>query len=188
LTPDAPEADRRADGEADRAHRTLWTAVLVFRWAALAWMSVMALTAARPFVRSELAWLSLGAALAWTAWLTVGRDRVRRPALWFDLALAVGLVLVSGLVVPEDQVGERQLFATAYPAAAALAWGVTRGPWGGLAAGAILGAAYALTRPLNGTPFTRNHEDGTDLYVVTVEGGRPRKLTAGDDPTWQPTG
>jgi hypothetical protein len=153
LTKGGPPADRRADSEADRAHRTLWTAVLVFRWGALAWMSVMALTAAQPLVRSELAWLSLGAALAWTAWLTVGGGRVRGPALWFDLALAVGLVLVSGLVAPDGQVGERQMFATAYPAAAALAWGVARGPWGGLAAGAILGAAYAATRPLNGTPF-----------------------------------
>jgi Tol biopolymer transport system component len=36
--------------------------------------------------------------------------------------------------------------------------------------------------------FTRNHEDGTDLYVVSVDGGRSRKLTAGADPTWQPTG
>jgi signal transduction histidine kinase len=168
--------DRRADGEADRAHRTLWTAVLVFRWGALAWMSVMALTAARPFVRSELAWLSLGAALAWTAWLTVSRGRVSGPALWFDLALAVGLLLVSGLVAPEDQVGERQLFATAYPAAAALAWGVTRGPWGGLAAGAILGAAYALTRPLNGTPF---QELTGDQVQAIANGGVIFLLTGG---------
>jgi Tol biopolymer transport system component len=35
--------------------------------------------------------------------------------------------------------------------------------------------------------FTRSHEDGTDLYVVSVEGGRPRKLTAGADPSWKPT-
>jgi TolB protein len=50
----------------------------------------------------------------------------------------------------------------------------------------------------NGTPgwspdsnrlaFSRSHEDGTDLYVVSAEGGRPRKLTAGAEPSWQPTG
>jgi Tol biopolymer transport system component len=40
----------------------------------------------------------------------------------------------------------------------------------------------------NRLAFSRSHEDGTDLYVVSAEGGRPRKLTAGADPAWQPTG
>lgn len=139
--------------EEERTRRTLWTAILVYRWGALLWMSAMALLASPPLIRGEIAWVSLGAALAWTAWLTVGRGRAVGRALWFDLALAVALLLVSAVVVPEGEVGDRQLFATAYPAAAALAWGVARGPWGGLAAGAVLGAAYALTRPLNGAAF-----------------------------------
>jgi signal transduction histidine kinase len=125
----------------------------VFRWAALIWMGVMALTAGRPFARPEVAWLSLGAALAWTAWLTVARGHASGPALWFDLAMSASLILISALVVPAGEIESRQLFATAYPAAAVLAWGVARGPWGGLAAGALLGLAYAFTRPLNGSPF-----------------------------------
>jgi signal transduction histidine kinase len=161
--------------EADRARRTLWAAVLVFRWAALAWMSVMALTAGRPFVRPELAWLSVGVALGWTAWLTVGRGEVGGPALWFDLGLSVALMLVSAVVVPQGQVEDRQLFATAYPVSAALAWGVARGPWGGLAAGLVLGAAYALTRPFNGLPFA----DLTGDQVQSIANGAVNFLLAG---------
>jgi signal transduction histidine kinase len=161
--------------EADRARRTLWATVLVFRWAALVWMSVMALTAGRPFVRSELAWLSVGVALGWTAWLTVSRGELRTPALWFDLGLSVALLLVSAVVVPEGRVEERQLFATAYPVSAALAWGVARGPWGGLAAGVVLGAAYALTRPLNGIPFA----DLTGEQVQSIANGAVNFLLAG---------
>jgi signal transduction histidine kinase len=161
--------------EADRARRTLWATVLVFRWAALAWLSVMALTAGRPFVRPELAWLSVGVALGWTAWLTVSRGEVRGPALWFDLGLSMALMLVSAVVVPEGQVEERQLFATAYPVSAALAWGVARGPWGGLAAGLVLGAAYAMTRPLNGLSLAELTGD----QVQSIANGAVNFLLAG---------
>lgn len=167
--------DRDPPREADRARRTLWATVLVFRWAALAWMAVMAVTAGRPFVRSELVWLSLGLALGWTAWLTVGRGEVRGPALWFDLVLSVALTLVSAVVVPEGQIEDRQLFATAYPVSAALAWGVARGPWGGLAAGLALGTAYALTRPLNGLGL----EALTGDQVQSIANGAVNYLLAG---------
>ena len=166
--------DRDPPREADRARRTLWATVLVFRWAALAWMAVMAVTAGRPFVRSELVWLSLGLALGWTAWLSVARGEVRGPALWFDLVLSVALTLVSAVVVPEGQIENRQLFATAYPVSAALAWGVARGPWGGLAAGVALGTAYALTRPLNGLGLEANGDQ-----IQSIANGAVNYLLAG---------
>jgi signal transduction histidine kinase len=159
--------------EAERARRTLWATVLVFRWTALAWMSVMALTSGQPLVRPELAWTAVGAALAWTAWLTVGQGQERTPVLWFDLALCAGLLLISALVVPHGHVEERQLFATAYPVSAALSWGVARGPWGGLAAGLVLGAAYAMTRPLNGVPLE------TGEQVQSIANGAVNFLLAG---------
>ncbi|HEX2030191.1 MAG TPA: ATP-binding protein [Actinomycetota bacterium] len=139
--------------EPDRAKRTLWAGILVYRWAALAWMAVLTLAIGEPYRRPELAWASVGAAAAWSAWLTVSRSQEQRGARWFDLALASGLILVSGLVVAPGNVGERPFFAAAYPITAALSWGAARGPVGGLSAGLALAAAYVLARPVNDIPL-----------------------------------
>jgi hypothetical protein len=140
--------------EAERARETLRFGILAFRWGALAWMTSLAVTTRDPFLRPVLAWASLGAAIAWTAWLTVRvRDETRgRHA--FDLVLAASLIVVSDLVVGDRQVlGGRPFFATAYPVAAALSWGAAFGLGGGLFAGAVLGGALAVSRTLNGVPF-----------------------------------
>lgn len=141
-------------GAAERGRRVLSAGILVFRWAALAWMTVLALTS-DPFRRPELAWAMIGAAGGWTAWLTVPRrERAREAMMWFDLALAAAMAIASGAVVARGEVvAGRPFFATAYPAAAALAWGAARGVGGGLLAGAVLGAALALSRPVNGVAF-----------------------------------
>ncbi|MDQ3940787.1 MAG: ATP-binding protein, partial [Actinomycetota bacterium] len=71
--------------------------------------------------------------------------------MWFDLAVCVWLVLVSGIVVEDGAVvSGRPFFATGYPLSAALFWGGSRGPLAGVFAGAILGTAHVLSRPLNG--------------------------------------
>jgi len=117
----------------------------------LTWMTALAVASADELTIPGLAWASIGAAAAWTAWLTATRHRWTPTALWFDLALCLWLVLVSGIVVPDGQVVEgRPFFATGYPLSAPLFWGASRGVAGGLTAGLILGIAHVSTRPLNG--------------------------------------
>ena len=59
--------------------------------------------------------------------------------------------MVSALVVDPGAVASgRPFFATGYPLSAPLLWGAARGPLAGLVAGAALGAAIVLSRPLNG--------------------------------------
>jgi signal transduction histidine kinase len=140
------------ESEPERAKRHLWAGIVVFRWAALAWMTVLAVAGDEPLLRPELAWSAIGAAAAWSAWLTLGGRQETAPARWFDLGLAAALVLASGLVVDRGEVaaGARPFFAAAYPVSAALAWGAAGGPVAGLGAGAVLAVAYILSRPVNG--------------------------------------
>jgi signal transduction histidine kinase len=141
------------ESEPERAKRHLWAGILVFRWAALGWMTVLALVGDQPLHRPEVAWASLGAVAGWSAWLTVGGGRQETaPARWFDLALAAALVLASGIIVGPGEIESdvRPFFAAAYPVSAALIWGAAGGPVSGLGAGAVLGLSYALSRPVNG--------------------------------------
>ncbi|MFP5353385.1 MAG: sensor histidine kinase [Actinomycetota bacterium] len=141
---------RGAQEDPQRYRRTLAGGILVFRWVWLVWMVALAISASDDFRLPGLAWASIGAAAAWTAWLTATRHRWTTPALWFDLVLCVWLVLGSGLVV-EDRgvISGRPFFATGYPLSAPLFWGASRGVRGGLFAGAILGIAHVASRPLN---------------------------------------
>jgi len=122
----------------------------LFRWIAFIWMLVLAAYNTDRFRHDALAWASLGAAGAWTMWLAVSGRRWSWRVLGFDLVLCCWLIVVSGLVVPEGAVGTRAFFATAYPASAALLWGVARGPVAGIAAGAALSVALLGSRIANG--------------------------------------
>jgi signal transduction histidine kinase len=137
----------------ERSRRSLARGALLFRWIALAWMTILAATGTDTFRNAPLAWASIGAAGAWTAWLTVGGRRWSWRVLLFDLVLCCWLVVASGLVVPEGFVTSRAFFATAYPASAALLWAVARGPAAGLGAGAALSAAIVASRLVNGIGF-----------------------------------
>lgn len=140
--------------EAEHARGILGYGVLVFRWAALAWMVALALTGGG-FERIALAWGAIGVAGTWTAWTTVSPRDQRDTSLWAELAIAFGLNAVSGLVVADGTIaGGRPFFATAWPAAAVLAWGVARGPIAGLLSGLILGLGLLLARALNGIAVT----------------------------------
>lgn len=134
----------------ERSRRTLARGALLFRWVALAWMAILAASENDTFRNASLAWASIGAAGAWTAWLTVGGRRWSTRVLGFDLALCCWLVVASGLVVPEGSVTSRAFFATAYPASAALLWAVARGPLAGFAAGLALSGAILASRVVNG--------------------------------------
>jgi signal transduction histidine kinase len=139
--------------EAERARSILAQGVGVFRWAALVWMAALAVTSG-DFRRPELAWALIGAAAVWTAWVSVPRRERGASELWFDLAVAVALVILSGVVVGDgDVVRGRPFFATAYPGAAVLSWAIRRGPGGGLLAAVAVGAGLVASRPVNGVPL-----------------------------------
>lgn len=148
-------AEREPISAPERSRRTLAGGVLVFRWVALAWMTTIAATGSEPLRHPVIAWASVGAAGGWTVWLTFSRNKWIDAVLWADLALCLWLLLASGIVVTEgDIISQRPFFATGYPLSAALLWGVSRGPVGGIFAGAVLGLGLVLARPLNGVPLT----------------------------------
>ncbi len=136
----------------DRARRNLAAGILVFRWAFLLLMAALVVHAGRGHFRSlPVAYAIVGGAVLWTMWLTVNVGSEGPAAVWFDLAVGVALIVVSGLVVEEGGVaGPGPFFATSYPASAALLWGTEWGPGRGLVAGGILGVALVFARPLNG--------------------------------------
>ena len=159
----------------ERSRRTLARGALLFRWVALAWMAVLAVSNNDGFRNPSLAWASVGAAGAWTAWLTVGGRRWSWRVLWFDLALCGWLVVASGLVVPDGTLADRAFFATAYPASAALLWGVARGAFAGLGAGAALSLALLASRPANGIALdgftTREWQSLGGSFVLYLAAG-----------------
>lgn len=140
-----------AVSSAERSRRTLIRGVLLFRWVWLLWLVVMAATSSDELQNRLLAFAAVGGALLWTVWLSFRRRRFGDLVLGIDLAFCVFLIVVSALVVdPGAVVSGRPFFATGYPLSAPLLWGAARGPLPGLFAGAVLGAAIVLSRPLNG--------------------------------------
>jgi signal transduction histidine kinase len=123
--------------------------ILAFRWVSLGWMVVLALTAGE-LRRPALAVVTIAGVAAWTGWLTMVRPPMTWAVLGADLALAVGLNLVAGLVMPAGTVGERPYFAAGYPVAAAVTWGAARGVGGGVAAGLVLGVSLVAGQLANG--------------------------------------
>ena len=59
--------------------RGLWLGILAYRWAAYAWMVLLAIGAAEEFREPAVAWLVLGATGLWTLWLSV-TPRMGPPA------------------------------------------------------------------------------------------------------------
>ena len=131
--------------------RSLVTGALVFRWVWLLWMAGLAAVGHEELDRGWLAWGSIGAATAWTLWLTLARSSWNRGVLIFDVALCVWLIGASAFVIDTgDIVTGRPFFATGYPLSAPLLWGALRGPGIGAATAAALAVAHLMSRPLNG--------------------------------------
>lgn len=159
---------------AERYRRTLARGALVFRWVSLAWMAVLALSDMGSLERPLLAWISIGVAAAWTLWLSLSNARPTIVVLAVDLVVCTSLMLLSGLVIPQGEVvTTRPFFAAAYPVNAVLLWAIMRGSAAGVLAGAVLGVALVLTRPLNGIDFIdltrsewQNIGGATVLYLV----------------------
>jgi signal transduction histidine kinase len=158
----------------ERSRRSLARGALLFRWVSLGWMTVLAATQPEGLRRAPLAWASIGAAGAWTAWMSVAGRRWSWRILGFDLALCCWLVVASGFVVPDGSVGRRAFFATAYPGSSALLWGVAHGTVAGLTAGTALSVALLGSRFANGIALNQMSTDAWQslggsfvLYIIT---------------------
>jgi signal transduction histidine kinase len=160
--------------EAERGRAILSLGILAFRWVSLAWMAVLALTAG-PLRRPALAAAAVLLLAAWTAWLTLARPAPTWPLLVADLAVAAGLNLLAGLVMPERTVGERPFFAAGYPVAAAVSWGAARGVRAGVVAGLALGVSLAAGQLANGIDLAA--EDAATL--LDLAGGTLNFVLAG---------
>jgi signal transduction histidine kinase len=188
----APRAEAAGGrSEAERGRAILSLGILAFRWVTLAWMAVLALTAG-PLRRPALAAAALLVVAGWTVWLTLARPSDRpaegRPA-WYggrrpppgwplllaDLAVAAGLNVVAGLVMPERTIGERPFFAAGYPVAAAVSWGAAGGVWAGVVAGLALGVSLAAGQLANGIDLVA--EDAATL--LDLAGGTLNFVLAG---------
>jgi signal transduction histidine kinase len=131
--------------------RSLVTGALVFRWVWLVWMAALAAMSQAELQREWLVWASIGAATAWTLWLTLARSSWNTAVLLFDVGLCVWLICVSAFVVGEGEIiSGRPFFATGYPLSCPLLWGALRGPGAGVLTAAALAVAHLLSRPLNG--------------------------------------
>ncbi|HEV2870532.1 MAG TPA: ATP-binding protein [Actinomycetota bacterium] len=164
----------RGSSEAERGRAVLSLGILAFRWVSLGWMVILALTAGE-LRRPALAVATIAALAAWTGWLTVARPRPSWPVLACDLALAVGLNLVAGLVMPAGTVGERPFFAAGYPVAAAVTWGAARGVGGGVAAGLVLGASLVAGQLANGIDLASSEP----AVLLDLAGGTLNFVLAG---------
>jgi signal transduction histidine kinase len=141
--------------QAEPGMRGLWIGILVYRWAALAWMGSLALATLDDLRYPGLAFGALLATFLWSLWFSLTGAWERPLARWVDLAIGVALLLVSGWVMARGATaGSAPFFATSYPASAALTLGAGTGVAGGLVAGVALSIGLALSRPVNGLPLT----------------------------------
>lgn len=136
--------------EAEPGMRGLWLGVLVFRWAAFGWMTIAALVRLNEFALEGLAVAALVLTGSWNLWFSVTAGWRRRLDLLIDLAIAVALLLISGLVMPQGMVTEELFFATQYPASVALTFGAATGVVGGLLGGLALSVSLVWSRITNG--------------------------------------
>jgi signal transduction histidine kinase len=145
----ASDVAQSPHSSAERAVNSMAKAILVFRWAALLWV-VLNAWSEPDFARPWLVVASLAVIGAWTLWLTVSRVPVRGGVLAVDVALAAGMHIVSGLVVPPGQVVVRPLFALSYPFCSILSAGAAYGSAAGITVALAMSGSYFLSRPANG--------------------------------------
>lgn len=154
--------------EAEPGMRGLWFGILVYRWAALAWMTVAALTHWRPLDDKRLALVALLVTFAWNVWFSLRQGWLRQADRLIDLAIAVALLPIGGLVMADRTILDELFFATAYPAAAALTMGAGTGVVGGLLAGLALSVALVFSRVTNGLDLEAILKDWGDLVNGAV--------------------
>jgi signal transduction histidine kinase len=136
--------------EPDPGLRGLWLGLLAYRWGSLAWMTGQVLIAVRLRLPAVAA-ISIGGLILWNVYFTATRAWERSWARWADLAISLGVIAVSGLVMERgDIAGDHPFFATAYPVSSVMTVAAGDGLVAGIGAGVGLAVALAISRPLNG--------------------------------------
>ncbi len=142
----------------ERVVRNMEGAIGVFRWAALAWVILHALSwqlSGEGFRRPTLVIAAVTGVTAWTLWLTTAKAPLRGKVLLFDAMLGAALNLVSGLTVQPGKLGiATSTLALSYPYSAVLAAGTALGPLAGSLAGGVMAASYWVAHLVNGAPLT----------------------------------
>lgn len=104
------------------------------------------------YQRPRLAWLVLGVMAIWTILITLvySREALRWRWWWFviaDIAVPCGLMLTSPWILnPAQLSGADPLITTVWVTGVPVAAGTRFGAGGGVLAGAVVGAATAITR------------------------------------------
>ena len=134
-------------GSAAGAQSALELAVAAVRVLTLGYAGVLILQNTPEYVRPGLGYLVLATMGIWTVAAIALYRRLgpRLPLLVADLAVAVTLVLATVLVeTPERIAAGAPTLPVSWAAAPVLAWALARGPWGGLGAAGVVGAADLL--------------------------------------------
>ena len=135
--------------------RSVLRGLAVFRWAALIWMTTVAVLARNALVLPGVAFALVGAAAIVTVWATVrlrddGPGQATPGVVGAEVTVALGLQLADGFVYRVPHVFEpEQPLGVAWPIAAVLSAGVAFGPWAGVAAGALMGGGRAVSSVAN---------------------------------------
>jgi len=147
------ESNGAVASETEPGMRGLWVGVLVFRWVSFTFMAVAAVVRLNEFAMERLAIAALVVTGAWNLWFSITAGWHRRVDLLVDLAIAVALLPISGLVMADQKVTEQLFFASQYPASVALTIGAATGVIGGLLAGLALSLGLVWSRITNGIPL-----------------------------------
>lgn len=140
-----------------------------FRWAAWAWMAIVAVVSPGRLVRPWLAYLLVAVAFAFTAactflWRRRPEVLLHPGMVGLELAIGASLLAFDGLVRPTDTVfSTAQSLGSVWPLTGVVNAGVAFGPWIGAGAGLAMGAFRYLSTVLN--------------RVTTYDAGRGLSLT-----------
>jgi signal transduction histidine kinase len=116
-------------------------------------MTIAALVRPNEFALEGVAVAALAVTGSWNLWFSISAGWRRRVDLLVDLAIAVALLPISGLVMAEGTVTEQLFFASQYPASVALTFGAATGVVGGVLGGLALSVGLVWSRITNGIPF-----------------------------------
>jgi len=140
--------------------RGMLRGLAVFRWGTWVWMAVVVLAHRDQLERPLLAWLLVGAALAWTGAATVLLERnpaalERAPAILCELAIGMALGLAGGAVYAHttnanEAFSSVRTIGFAWPLAGIITAGVVYGTTAGVVAGIVVALPRFVAPIING--------------------------------------